>query len=74
MPCSVTRRRSRRTFLRFAELGLHVERDTAGWLAHGRRGLSADYWDELAEEWEEQQSGDGQQPDRPGSVGDWGIP
>ena len=58
----------------FAELGLHVERDTAGWLAHGRRGLSADYWDELAEEWEEQQSGDGQQPDRPGSVGDWGIP
>lgn len=41
----------------FAELGLHLERDTAGWLAHGRRGLTADYWDELAEEWEDQQSG-----------------
>ncbi|MEV4198016.1 hypothetical protein [Micromonospora globbae] len=41
----------------FAELGLHLERDTAGWLAHGRRRLSPDYWDELAEEWEEQQSG-----------------
>ncbi|MER7460275.1 hypothetical protein [Micromonospora sp. NPDC126480] len=58
----------------FAELGLHVERDTAGWLAHGRRGLSADYWDDLAEEWEERQSGVGQQPDGPRSVGDWGIP
>ncbi|TDB78809.1 hypothetical protein [Micromonospora sp. KC721] len=58
----------------FAELGLHVERDTAGWLAHGRRGLSVDYWDELAEEWEEQESAVGQQPDRPRSVGDWGIP
>ncbi len=57
----------------FAELGLHVERDTAGWLAHGRRGLSVDYWDELAERWEEE-SGGGQQPDRPGAVGDWGIP
>ena len=43
----------------FAELGLHLERDTAGWLAHGRRGLTADYWDELAEEWEDQQSGPG---------------
>ncbi len=39
----------------FAELGLHVERSTEGWLAHGRRGLSADYWDELAEEWEARQ-------------------
>ncbi|MEU5946465.1 hypothetical protein ABZ793_12995 [Micromonospora sp. NPDC047465] len=57
----------------FAELGLHVERSTAGWLAHGRRRLSADYWDELAEEWESRQSGDEQQPERPGPVGDWGI-
>ncbi|WBB65954.1 hypothetical protein [Micromonospora sp. WMMD812] len=40
----------------FAELGLHVERDTAGWLAHGRRRLSADYWDDLADEWEGRQS------------------
>ncbi|RIV32611.1 hypothetical protein [Micromonospora radicis] len=39
----------------FAELGLHVERSTAGWLTHGRRGLSADYWDELADEWEARQ-------------------
>ena len=39
----------------FAELGLHVERSTEGWLAHGRRGLSADYWDELADEWEARQ-------------------
>ncbi|MEU6022544.1 hypothetical protein ACGFIK_26355 [Micromonospora sp. NPDC048871] len=39
----------------FAELGLHVERSTEGWLTHGRRGLSADYWDELAEEWEARQ-------------------
>ncbi|MFV2103850.1 hypothetical protein [Micromonospora sp. LOL_024] len=39
----------------FAELGLHVERNTEGWLAHGRRGLSADYWDELADEWEARQ-------------------
>lgn len=39
----------------FAELGLHVERSTEGWLAHGRRGLSADYWDELADEWESRQ-------------------
>lgn len=58
----------------FAELGLHLERDTAGWLAHGRRGLSADYWDELAEEWEQGQSDFDQQPLRPGPVGDWGIP
>lgn len=58
----------------FAELGLHLERDTAGWLAHGRRGLSADYWDDLAEEWEQQQSEQHQQPPRPGPVGDWGIP
>ncbi|SCE72467.1 hypothetical protein GA0074695_0614 [Micromonospora viridifaciens] len=57
----------------FAELGLHLERDTAGWLAHGRRGLSADYWDELAEEWELRQSAPDQQPPRPGPVGDWGI-
>ncbi|MEU4641085.1 hypothetical protein [Micromonospora sp. NPDC023814] len=57
----------------FAELGLHVERSTAGWLAHGRRRLSADYWDELADEWESRQSGDEQQPERPGPVGDWGI-
>ncbi|MFI7603531.1 hypothetical protein ACIBTV_00210 [Micromonospora sp. NPDC049366] len=41
----------------FAELGLHVERNTAGWLAHGRRRLSADYWDDLADEWENGQSG-----------------
>ncbi|MFD0787483.1 hypothetical protein ACFQZ8_26570, partial [Micromonospora azadirachtae] len=41
----------------FAEVGLHLERNTDGWLAHGRRRLSADYWDELAEEWEEEQSG-----------------
>lgn len=39
----------------FAELGLHVERSTEGWLAHGRRGLSVDYWDELADEWESRQ-------------------
>ncbi|MFC0002572.1 hypothetical protein [Micromonospora siamensis] len=58
----------------FAELGLHLERDTAGWLAHGRRGLTADYWDELAEEWESEQSAADQQPARPGPVGDWGIP
>ncbi|KAB1937824.1 hypothetical protein F8271_18540 [Micromonospora sp. ALFpr18c] len=38
----------------FAELGLHLERNTAGWLAHGRRRLSADYWDELVEQWENQ--------------------
>ncbi|WP_262282618.1 hypothetical protein [Micromonospora sp. MA102] len=57
----------------FAELGLHLERDTAGWLAHGRRGLSADYWDELAEEWELRQSDQHQQLNRPGPVGDWGI-
>ncbi|MFE9691966.1 hypothetical protein [Micromonospora sp. NPDC005806] len=56
----------------FAELGLHLERDTAGWLAHGRRGLSADYWDDLAEEWELRQSDPRQQPHRPGPVGDWG--
>ena len=37
----------------FAELGLHLERNTDGWLAHGRRRLSADYWDELVEQWEE---------------------
>lgn len=58
----------------FAEVGLHVERSTAGWLAHGRRRLSADYWDELAEEWENRQSRGGQQPDGRGPVGDWGIP
>ncbi|MCW3842785.1 hypothetical protein ONA70_22040 [Micromonospora yasonensis] len=57
----------------FAELGLHLECGTAGWLAHGRRGLSADYWDELAEEWELRQSDPDQQPLRPGPVGDWGI-
>ncbi|WP_444949219.1 hypothetical protein [Micromonospora ureilytica] len=39
---------------RFAELGLHLERNTDGWLAHGRRRLSADYWDELVEQWENQ--------------------
>ncbi|MGC5288997.1 hypothetical protein [Micromonospora sp. DT231] len=38
----------------FAELGLHLERNTDGWLAHGRRRLSADYWDELVEQWEEE--------------------
>ncbi|MCM0677503.1 hypothetical protein NCC78_22830 [Micromonospora phytophila] len=58
----------------FAELGLHVERNTEGWLAHGRRRLSADYWDDLAEEWENRESADGQQPERPHPVGDWGIP
>ncbi|MGC5022734.1 hypothetical protein [Micromonospora sp. DT47] len=58
----------------FAELGLHLERHTDGWLTHGRRGLTADYWDELAEEWESQQSGVDQQPERPGPVGDWGMP
>jgi hypothetical protein len=46
----------------FAELGLYLERNTAGWLAHGRRGLSADYWDELADEWE--RSVEWQQPER----------
>ncbi|RKN42838.1 hypothetical protein [Micromonospora endolithica] len=58
----------------FAELGLHVERNTDGWLTHGRRRLTADYWDELAEEWELGQSSARQQPDGPGPVGDWGIP
>ncbi|MGN9813246.1 hypothetical protein ACTMSW_28310 [Micromonospora sp. BQ11] len=58
----------------FAEVGLHVERSTEGWLAHGRRRLSADYWDELAEEWEKRQSPAGQQPEGTGPVGDWGIP
>ncbi|WP_406073462.1 hypothetical protein [Micromonospora sp. NBC_01638] len=58
----------------FAELGLHLERNTDGWLAHGRRRLSADYWDELVEQWENQYSGDRQQPERSRSVGDWGIP
>ncbi|NBE85241.1 hypothetical protein [Micromonospora rubida] len=58
----------------FAELGLHLERNTDGWLTHGRRGLTADYWDELAEEWEIRESADRQQPERPGPVGDWGIP
>ncbi|WP_229400787.1 hypothetical protein [Micromonospora okii] len=58
----------------FAELGLHLERNTDGWLAHGRRGLSADYWDELAEEWEIRESAARQQPGGPGPVGDWGIP
>ncbi|MET8279895.1 hypothetical protein [Micromonospora sp. NPDC005174] len=38
----------------FAEVGLHLERNTEGWLAHGRRRLSADYWDELVEQWENQ--------------------
>ncbi|MGC4856157.1 hypothetical protein ACLQ24_22915 [Micromonospora sp. DT4] len=38
----------------FAEVGLHLERNTEGWLAHGRRRLSADYWDELVEQWESQ--------------------
>lgn len=36
----------------FAEVGLDVHRDTAGWLSHGRRGLPPDYFDELAVEWE----------------------
>ncbi|WP_433345352.1 hypothetical protein [Micromonospora sp. CA-111912] len=58
----------------FAELGLHLERNTDGWLIHGRRGLTADYWDELAEEWEIRESADRQQPERPGPVGEWGIP
>ncbi|MFG1652967.1 hypothetical protein ACGFIE_23855 [Micromonospora sp. NPDC049275] len=38
----------------FAEVGLHLERNTDGWLTHGRRRLSADYWDELVEQWENQ--------------------
>ncbi|WDZ85793.1 hypothetical protein [Micromonospora cathayae] len=57
----------------FAELGLHLEGSTEGWLTHGRRRLSADYWDELAEEWEYRQNAMEQQPRRPGDVGDWGI-
>ncbi|MEV0327484.1 hypothetical protein AB0H63_13705 [Micromonospora echinospora] len=57
----------------FAELGLHLEGSTDGWLAHGRRRLSADYWDNLAEEWEYRQNAPDQQPWRPGAVGDWGI-
>ncbi|MFI6230113.1 hypothetical protein ACIBCR_22720 [Micromonospora echinospora] len=57
----------------FAELGLHLEGSTDGWLAHGRRRLSADYWDDLAEEWEYRQNATDQQPWRPGAVGDWGI-
>lgn len=47
----------------FAELGLHVERNTAGWLAHGRRGLGADYWDELVEEWELREAEATQRPE-----------
>lgn len=47
----------------FAELGLHVERNTAGWLAHGRRGLGADYWDELVEEWERREAEASQRPE-----------
>ncbi|BCL14493.1 hypothetical protein [Micromonospora sagamiensis] len=57
----------------FAELGLHLEGSTEGWLAHGRRRLSADYWDDLAEEWEYRQNATDQQPWRPEAVGDWGI-
>ncbi|XTZ15007.1 hypothetical protein ACQSSU_26740 [Micromonospora echinospora] len=57
----------------FAELGLHLEGSTDGWLAHGRRRLSADYWDDLAEEWEYRQNAPDQQPWRPDAVGDWGI-
>lgn len=57
----------------FAELGLHLEGSTEGWLAHGRRNLSADYWDELADEWEERQNAGEQQPRRPDTVGEWGI-
>lgn len=49
----------------FAELGLHVERNTAGWLAHGRRGLRVDYWDELVEEWERREA-ESSQPPEPG--------
>lgn len=47
----------------FAELGLHVERNTAGWLAHGRRGLGVDYWDELVEEWERREAEASQRPE-----------
>lgn len=36
----------------FAEVGLDVRRDTAGWLTHGRRSLPPDYFEELAGEWE----------------------
>ncbi|WBB82493.1 hypothetical protein O7606_21625 [Micromonospora sp. WMMD882] len=57
----------------FAELGLHQAGSNEGWLAQGRRRLSADYWDELAEEWEYRQNAAEQQPRRPRSVGDWGI-
>lgn len=45
----------------FAEVGLHLEGSTEGWLAHGRRRLSADYWDELAEDWELRQNAANQQ-------------
>lgn len=57
----------------FAEVGLHLEGSTEGWLAHGRRRLSADYWDDLAEDWELRQNATEQQLWRPESVGDWGI-
>ncbi|SCL39733.1 hypothetical protein GA0074692_5465 [Micromonospora pallida] len=57
----------------FAELGLHLEGSTEGWLAHGRRRLSADYWDDLAEEWEYRQNAVNQQPRWPDAVGEWGI-
>lgn len=36
----------------FAEVGLDIRRDTAGWLTHGRRGLPPDYFDELVTEHE----------------------
>lgn len=41
----------------FAEVGLHLMRDTEGWLAHGRRRLTPDHYEQLAEEWEYRQSG-----------------
>lgn len=36
----------------FAEVGLDLRRDIAGWLAHGRRGLPPDYFDDLVDEHE----------------------
>jgi hypothetical protein len=36
----------------FEAVGLGAERDTAGWLAYGRRGLTPDYYDILLEDWD----------------------
>ncbi|MBO4208875.1 hypothetical protein [Micromonospora echinofusca] len=40
----------------FAEVGLHLMPDTDGWLMHGRRGLTPDHYEDLAEEWESRQN------------------